>query len=216
MMYNPYELLGVQETATDEEVKKAYRKLSRMYHPDANINNPNKDLAEEKFKQVQEAYNQIIKQRQSGYQDFNGYENPFRGYQEYRNPNSNPNTNTSQANEESDEMKLKTAMSYINIRLYKEALNILDGMSNRNAEWYYTGAYANMGLGNRLVALCYAKKASELDPTDLRYRELYEGLNEESYMYRHMGDAYGRKDGNSSDCQGGLCGFYLCNFLLCC
>ena len=61
-MSNPYEVLGVSPSATDEEIKKAYRSLSRRYHPDANVNNPNKDQAEEKFKQVQQAYDQIMKE----------------------------------------------------------------------------------------------------------------------------------------------------------
>ena len=55
-MLDPYSVLGVSRNATDEEIKKAYRKLSRKYHPDANINNPNKDQAEEKFKELQQAY----------------------------------------------------------------------------------------------------------------------------------------------------------------
>ena len=68
-----YEVLGVSKTATPDEIKKAYRSLSRKYHPDANINNPNKDQAEEKFKQVQQAYDQIMKEKQSGAAGAGGY-----------------------------------------------------------------------------------------------------------------------------------------------
>ena len=60
-MFDPYQVLGISRGASDEEIKKAYRNLSRKYHPDANINNPNKAQAEEKFKQVQQAYDQIMK-----------------------------------------------------------------------------------------------------------------------------------------------------------
>lgn len=62
-MIDPYQVLGVSRSASDDEIKKAYRSLSRKYHPDANINNPNKDQAEEKFKQVQQAYDQIMKEK---------------------------------------------------------------------------------------------------------------------------------------------------------
>ena len=64
---DPYKVLGISSDATDEEVKKAYRELSRKYHPDANANNPLKDLAEEKFKEVQAAYSQIMDMRAKGY-----------------------------------------------------------------------------------------------------------------------------------------------------
>ena len=65
-MLDPYSILGVSRDASMDEIKKAYRTLSRKYHPDANINNPNKDQAEEKFKQVQQAYDQIVKEREGG------------------------------------------------------------------------------------------------------------------------------------------------------
>ena len=55
-MRDPYAVLGLQNGASEDEVKKAYRKLSRKYHPDANINNPNKDAMEQKFIEVQAAY----------------------------------------------------------------------------------------------------------------------------------------------------------------
>ena len=72
-MIDPYQVLGVSRSASDDEIKKAYRNLSRKYHPDANINNPNKDQAEEKFKQVQQAYDQIMKEKQSGAAGAGGY-----------------------------------------------------------------------------------------------------------------------------------------------
>ena len=66
-MSDPYQILGVDRSTSDEEIKKAYRKLSRQYHPDANINNPHKDEAEAKFKEVQQAYQQIMDEREKGY-----------------------------------------------------------------------------------------------------------------------------------------------------
>ena len=87
-MRDPYQVLGVSRDASDEEIKKAYRALSRKYHPDANVNNPNKEQAEEKFKEIQQAYQRIMDERQrgtssygsssssgssgGGYQDFGG------------------------------------------------------------------------------------------------------------------------------------------------
>ena len=66
MNKNPYEVLGVSPSASDEEIKKAYRDLTRKYHPDANVDNPLADLAEEKFKEVQEAYDTIMHERSAG------------------------------------------------------------------------------------------------------------------------------------------------------
>ena len=66
-MSDPYQILGVSRDASDDEIKKAYRKLSRKYHPDANVNNPNKEQAEEMFKTIQQAYNQIMKEREGGF-----------------------------------------------------------------------------------------------------------------------------------------------------
>ncbi len=74
VMRDPYQVLGVNRSATEEEIKKAYKALSRKYHPDANINNPNKDQAEEMFKEIQQAYDQIMKERTQGYHyQGNGY-----------------------------------------------------------------------------------------------------------------------------------------------
>ena len=66
-MRDPYDVLGVPRGASDDDIKKAYRKLSRLYHPDANVNNPNKAQAEEKFKEVQQAYQQIQQEKEGGF-----------------------------------------------------------------------------------------------------------------------------------------------------
>ena len=65
-MNDPYQILGVPETASDDEVKKAYRELARKYHPDNYHDNPLEDLAQEKMKEINAAYEQITKERASG------------------------------------------------------------------------------------------------------------------------------------------------------
>ena len=60
---NYYKILGVSRTASPEEISAAKNRLAKKYHPDANINNPNKAQAEEKFKEIQAAYQQIMKER---------------------------------------------------------------------------------------------------------------------------------------------------------
>ena len=75
-MTDPYQVLGVSRDASKEEIKKVYRKLSKKYHPDANINNPNKDQYEEKFKEIQQAYQVIMKEKNGG----PSYQNSYGGY----------------------------------------------------------------------------------------------------------------------------------------
>ena len=84
-MTDPYSVLGVSRDASDDEIKKAYRNLSRKYHPDANINNPNKDQAEAKFKEVQQAYQQIMKEREYG---SSGNYGQFRSRQQCNGPSA--------------------------------------------------------------------------------------------------------------------------------
>lgn len=65
-MTDPYKVLGVEPTATDEQIKSAYRELAKKYHPDANAQSSLSELAEEKMKEINEAYDAIMNMRRSG------------------------------------------------------------------------------------------------------------------------------------------------------
>ena len=71
-MRDPYEVLGVSPDAGDNEIKKAYRELARKYHPDNYQNNPLADLAEEKMKEINEAYDAITRVRSGGGSGYSG------------------------------------------------------------------------------------------------------------------------------------------------
>ena len=81
-MNDPYQTLGVSENASDEEIKKAYRDLARKYHPDNYHDNPLADLAQEKMKEINAAYEEINRRRSGGYRtsggSYGGYQQQFR------------------------------------------------------------------------------------------------------------------------------------------
>ena len=201
MVYDPYQVLGVSRGTSDEEIKKAYRSLSRKYHPDANINNPNKAVAEEKFKQVQQAYDQIMKEKEmgasyggSGYGSYGGFggfgDFGFGGYQQRQSTGGSEYEN-----------HLRAAANYIQSRHFKEALNVLNAMQSRNAQWYYYSAIANNGIGNNVMALDHAKKAVSMEPNNMQYRQLLQQLEGGGMWYRDMqGPFYQQSSGGSDFC----------------
>lgn len=224
-MNDPYSILGVSKNASDDEVKKAYRNLSRKYHPDSNVNNPNKDLAEEKFKQIQAAYEQIMNERTGS----STYQNPYgRGYS--NTGSGNPfedfgdfwgfggygrqgSQRQSYVNEEDRYMQV--AANYINNGHYAEAINVLEQIKNRNANWYYLSGYANYGVGNNGLALEYAKKAVQMEPTNSNYQELVNMIEFGGSWYQNRRGSYGQNPVHGSSCCTRLCLLNL--FLnLCC
>ena len=190
---DPYKVLGIAPGATDEEIKRAYRNLSRKYHPDANVNNPDRAQAEEKFKEVQMAYDQIMKQKQQGYSYGSGYGGGgaygYGGFGYGRTNGAYGNSGYgSSASGESVEMQ--AAANYIRNRCFKEALHVLDGISDRTARWYYYSALANWGLGNSITALQHAQRACQMEPGNSEYQQLLSRLQSGGQTYQSASRSY--------------------------
>lgn len=184
-MLDPYKVLGVSRDASDEEIKKAYRRLSRKYHPDANINNPNKAQAEESFKEVQQAYEQIMKEREYGSSDsYTGYDGGFGGYGGYGGQRSS-------GYQDEESIRRQAAANYIQSGHYQEALNVLSSLSQRNGQWYYLSAMANMGLGNNVNALNHIREAVRLEPNNTQYRALLNRMEGGGTWYQEQQDPFG-------------------------
>ena len=228
-MTDPYSILGIDRDATEEEIKKAYRRLSRKYHPDANINNPHKDEAEAKFKEVQQAYKQIMDERERGYSSggsadgspygeagygpFGGY-GSFGGYGPFGAGYGSAGSSGS-AGESEEDAHLRAAANYIRSGHYAEALNVLAGIKNRGALWYFYSASANSGAGNNVTALEHAKEAVRLDPENMQYQMLLQRLQNGGSWYQQRQNMYGYPGTFDSSCCVKLCvANLLCN--LCC
>ncbi|WP_331466915.1 J domain-containing protein [Catonella massiliensis] len=167
---NPYEVLGVSRNASIDEIKKAYKELSRKYHPDSYVGNPLSSLAEEKFKQVQEAYDAIMKEKNGDYNYAGNYNN--NGYN----------------NSESGEMA--EVYNLLGRRAYSQALSLLDSMPNRNAKWYYYSAIAQVGLGNNLRGMEYARMAVSMEPNNIEYQNLVNRLSFQGNRYGEVRNVY--------------------------
>lgn len=213
-MMDPYKVLGVSRDASDEEIKKQYRKLSRIYHPDANLNNPNAKEAEEKFKQVQQAYQQIMKEKENGgYGAGAGYQGTgnYGGYGGFGGFGNRTTSNY----QEQEEPYLQAAANYIQAGRYAEALNVLGSIENRSARWYYYSGIANAGAGNNVLALQHAKTALSMEPGNWQYQQLVSQLESGGDWYQGMRSPYGSTVYMGDDCCSKLC---LANILLnlCC
>ena len=181
---DPYQILGVDRNATDEEIKRAYRRLAKQYHPDAN---PGDEYAAKKMQEINDAYDRIknpekqqgaSSQGYSPYGQSYGYD-PFRGYYQRQS-----------YNQRYADSHLQAAHNYILYRRYREALNVLAQFEGvKGAAWYYLSALANQGLGNQVTALEHMRKAVSMEPDNQEY------LNALNRM-EHGGDAYRRTAGN--------------------
>ena len=211
-MMNPYQVLGISPGASDDEIKKAYKTLSRKYHPDANVGNPNQKAYEEKFKEVQQAYQIIMDQRQGKGQQAQ-YQDPwgFGGFGDYYGSHQSQS-----ASESKDEQYMRSALNYIQNGYYREGLNVLEQVKERKGPWYYYSAIANYNVGNNAVAIEHAKIACSYEPNNYYYASLLNQLQGGESRYQQRSAGYG---GNPSmhrgNYMGQICGTILCLNLCC-
>ena len=211
MMDDPYKVLGVSPDASDEEIKRAYRKLAKQYHPDLN---PGDAYAAKKMQEVNAAYEQIKNPdkaggSQSGYgssQSYGGYGyDPFGGAWQ---------RTWQQSQQSSGDAYQRSAEQYIRYRRYQEALNTLQSSPQRDARWYYLSALANDGLGNQVTALEHIRKAVSMEPDNYTYLQTLEAIENGGAGYRRQAGNFHTFDMGGSPCTS-LC---LCYFLqlICC
>ena len=178
-MQDPYRTLGVSPSATDDEVKKAYRALAKKYHPDVNNGDSG---AETRMKEINEAYSAIMKMRREGASgggsygygsSYGGYGGAGYGYGGASSP------------------QMQAARNYIRAGHYAEAAHVLEEMRDRTAEWYYLYGEVSLGLGNRVAALNYAQRAVQMDPNNFEYHALLNRLQGGAQFYQNRGAEQG-------------------------
>ncbi|MBQ0079388.1 MAG: J domain-containing protein [Eubacterium sp.] len=193
---NPYEVLGVSTTASEEEIKKAYKELVKKYHPDRHQDNPLADLAEEKLQEVNEAYDMIMKSKSSG-----GYS--YGGGSQYSGYNSNTGGSSTQGTPD-----------YMNIRRLLDAGNLvaaetmLNGTRDRSAEWFFLAGMLSYKKGWYDDARNKLQTATNMDPSNAEYRTAFVRLMSMGNQYQNQ--AYGRGYNQTDDlcCQAVQC--YIC------
>ena len=170
-MKDPYEVLGVSKSATDEEIKNAYRELARKYHPDNYVGNPLADIAEEKMKEINDAYDQIMNKRRTG--------KDSGGYSAYKNSRFSD---------------IRTVISQNRLDDAQRLLDMVE-ISERDAEWYFLNGSVQYKRGWFENAYTNFATACRMDPTNGEYRA---ALNQIQYS-RRGGNPY-RTTGSGREC----------------
>lgn len=203
---NPYQVLGVSESATDAEVKKAYLNLARKYHPDNYHDNPLADLAQEKMKEINAAYEAVTKQRSGGGSSQSGYgQSGYGGYGGY---------NTAGSSSSSVLQQVRLA---INSNQLSRAEALLANYHDHSAEWNFLKGVVAYRKGWMDEAKTYYKTACQMEPNNLEYRRALEHMESgTSQAYSPNGSPFGSTICvGGSPCQNMCCAYMLCQCLGC-
>ena len=194
-MNDPYKVLNVSPSASDEEVKKVYRDLARKYHPDNYHDNPLADLAQEKMKEINEAYEQIQKQRRAG----SGYGAPRQSYY------GTTSNGYSSADPTMQQIRLAIARGDIS-----QAERLLNAVSDHNAEWSFLMGNVCYRRGWLDEAKRYFETACRMDPYNSEYQNTLVRMGQGA-----ANDPYARSS-HTSGCSGcDLCMGLICADCLC-
>ena len=189
MIDDPYKVLGVSPNASDEEIKQAYRRLAKKYHPDLN---PGDEEAAKKMQQINAAYEQIKNPEKA--------QDPFGGQ--------------SRSNYDSAGQYQQAAYRYIRFRRFQEAINTLQSDPNRNASWYYLSAIAHSGLGNQVTALEHIRRAVSMEPDNQEYLQALNIIENGGNFYRQSAGHYRGFTVGGSPCVS-LCACLLLQWACC-
>ena len=218
-MNDPYQTLGVSESASDDEIKRAYRDLARKYHPDNYHDNPLADLAQEKMKEINAAYEEINKRRSGGgsvnrgtQNSYSGYGYGYGGYSQNRQQYSNQSSSGSSV--------LQQVRMAINSGNISRAEALLANYNDHNAEWNFLKGAVCYRRGWMDEAKRYYETACQMDPGNAEYRQALDYMkNGTETAYRPGGAVFGTEVYGSNPCMSLCCLYMLCNgggYWFCC